>query len=100
MKNMDQLKHKKLKFSEPAVYQIMVQGNLSPDWPDRLRGMDVEVKYGKDRHPVSILTGKISDQAALAGILKSLYEAHLPVINVINLGDLEMLISTPKNKKK
>lgn len=97
---MNRPKHKKLKFSEPAFYQIMVQGKLSPDWSDRLRGLDVEVKYGKDKHPVSILTGKISDQAALAGILKSLYEAHLPVINVINLGDSEMLSSTPKDKEK
>ena len=97
---MDQLKHEKLNFSKPTYYQIMVQGELSPDWSDRLRGMDIDVKYGKDKHPVSILTGKISDQAALAGILKSLYEAHLPVINVINLGNFEMLSSTPKDKQK
>ena len=49
---------------------------------------------GHDRHgtphrkaepPVTTLLGELSDQAALAGVLNTLYELHLPVLTVERL---------------
>ena len=36
-------------------------------------------------HPVTTLEGELSDQAALAGVLNTLYELHLPVLLVKRL---------------
>jgi hypothetical protein len=35
--------------------------------------------------PVTTLLGELSDQAALAGVLNTLYELHLPVLAVQRL---------------
>ena len=35
--------------------------------------------------PVAILEGKLSDQAALAGVVNQLYELHLPILLVRRL---------------
>ena len=37
--------------------------------------------------PTSILLGELADQAALAGVLNTLYELHLPVISVERLSE-------------
>lgn len=34
---------------------------------------------------MTTLVGRVRDQAALAGILNSLYEMHLPILSVENL---------------
>jgi hypothetical protein len=37
--------------------------------------------------PVTILVGHLTDQAALVGVLNSLYELHLPILKVEILPD-------------
>jgi hypothetical protein len=32
--------------------------------------------------PLTTLTGELDDQASLAGVLRTLYELHLPVLSV------------------
>lgn len=80
--------HSEFGFSKPALYQIEVLGELSTDWAERLRGMDVVVKAQEDAKPISVLTGKVRDQAALAGILNTLYEYHLTLIYLKKLKNL------------
>jgi hypothetical protein len=36
--------------------------------------------------PVTTLSGELSDQAALCGVLNTLYELHLPLLTVKRLG--------------
>ena len=84
---MDHLKDAYFSFSEPAHYQIKVLGELSQEWSELLRGMEVVEERGEHTKPVCIITGKISDQTALAGILNTLYEFHLPVIFVKKMED-------------
>jgi len=69
-------------FDRPATYQIRVQGRIKPSWSDRLEGMAISVTAPCDRPLVTTLEGRLSDQAALAGVLNTLYELHLPVLEV------------------
>ena len=70
-------------FDRPATYQISVQGRIDPDWSDRLSGMTIRLIAEEARPPVTTLDGELSDQAALLGVLNSLYELHLPVLSVV-----------------
>jgi hypothetical protein len=72
-----------LPFDSPASYQIVVQGGLDATWSDRLEGMKIcRAAETRDLQVTTSLEGELSDQAALAGVLNTLYELHLPVISV------------------
>jgi len=75
---------KPLPYDCPATYQIVVQGQIEQTWSDRLEGMHCQVRVEADA-PVTTLEGELSDQAALAGVLNTLYELRLPVILVKRL---------------
>lgn len=62
----------------PAIYRIIVEGSVSSTWANRLEGMNI-TEAETDR---TILVGRLSDQSALAGVLSTLYELHLPVASV------------------
>jgi hypothetical protein len=72
-------------FDSPATYQILVLGDLAPSWSDRLEGMSIGVVAGNGSIPVTSLVGELSDQNALAGVLITLVELHLPLISVQRL---------------
>jgi hypothetical protein len=71
----------KTKFDRTVTYQIYVQGRIDPDWPGRLEGMSISPAAAQDR-TITILEGKLRDQAALAEVLNTLYEMQLPVISL------------------
>jgi hypothetical protein len=71
-----------LPFDRPAAYQISILGQIDPSWSDRLEGMTIYPSSGGADSPVTTLEGELSDQAALAGVLNSLYELHLSVLSV------------------
>jgi hypothetical protein len=76
---------KPLPFDSPATYQVVVQGRLDPSWSDRLEGMTIcQVSVDSD-YLLTALEGELMDQAALAGVLNTLYELHLPVFSVNRL---------------
>ena len=50
--------------------------------------MAIKQSEASDKPPVTILIGHLRDQAALAGVLNTLYELHLPVLSVENLDEL------------
>jgi hypothetical protein len=72
-------------FDSPANYQISVQGKIDPSWSDRLEGMKITLPIRDDGPPVTTLHGLLSDQAALAGVLNTIYELHLLVLSVTRL---------------
>jgi hypothetical protein len=72
-------------FDHPAFYQIIVQGRIDPTWSDRLEGMAISRQTVEASPSVTTLEGELSDQAALAGVLNTLYELHMPVISVKRL---------------
>jgi hypothetical protein len=73
---------KGLTLSEPAVYRIVVQGRLDESMSDRLGGMRITTSECPGHTPETTLVGRLRDQAALSGVLNSLYELHLPVLSV------------------
>ena len=77
---------KYLKLWTPAAYRIEVEGHLDEHWSDRLGGMRISTHKRADQSTVTTLTGRVRDQAALAGLLNSLYELHLPILFVENIG--------------
>ena len=73
---------KGLKLETPATYRIRAQGCLNDIWVDRLGGMAITTGTVADKPVVTILEGHLSDQAALLGVLNTLYELHLPLLSV------------------
>jgi hypothetical protein len=69
-------------FDRPVTYQINVQGSIDPAWSDRMAGMKIRNSLEQTKPPITVLDGEVSDQAALLGVLNSLYELHLPIISV------------------
>jgi hypothetical protein len=65
----------------PVNYQIQVQGNLS-SWAGKLGALQISIVNDKRLGDVTILTGHVSDQAELLGILNTIYELHLTVLLV------------------
>ena len=69
-------------FGGPAAYRIVVQGTVSRDWSGRLGGMEITTSSQASGAPQTILLGRIRDQAALRGVLETLYALHLPMLEV------------------
>ena len=65
----------------PAIYRIHVRGRLDAGWSDRVGGMQITETRAAEGQTETILVGRLADQAALSGILNSLYELHLPVLS-------------------
>jgi hypothetical protein len=80
--HMDDSASVELTFDGPARYRICVRGKILASWSDRLEGMSITVTEAPNGAPVTILTGQLSDQASLTGVLNTLYELHLPVLSV------------------
>ena len=80
-------KTKAFAFDRPATYRIRVQGRLDETWADRLGGMAITSTTTKEKLPVTLLVGHLIDQAALSGVLNTLYELHLPLLSVENLDE-------------
>ena len=74
---------------KPATYKIRVQGKLDASWSDRLCGMESTVAHSETDVPVTTLVGGLPDQAALSGVLETLYELHLRVLEVSCLDEQE-----------
>lgn len=66
----------------PATYRISVGGRVDAGWSDRLGGMTVTTTGGRDSPDTTTLEGRLPDQAALTGLMNTLYELHLPILSV------------------
>jgi hypothetical protein len=66
----------------PAMYRICVRGQLDSSWSERLGGMKVTTTGGRDTDETTMLEGQLLDQAALTGILNTLYDMQLPLVSV------------------
>ena len=72
-------------FDGPAAYQITVRGTIAPEWADRLESMTIKPLLRDDGAVFTVLTGELTDQAALSGVLNTLYDLRLPIIAVDKL---------------
>ena len=62
------------------IYEIRVRGHLDQRWADWFDGFDME-SLDKD----TILTGSVTDQAALHGVLAKIRDLGLSILLVENL---------------
>ena len=77
---------RRLLFDLPGRYRIRVEGRLSASWADRLGEMTITVRQATSQQPVTTLTGEVIDQAALMGVLNTLYDMGFPLLKVERLG--------------
>ena len=63
---------------KPATYRISVHGIVPESWINRLGGMRIVAVSST----ATTLEGWLPDQAALKGVLDSLYELHLCIEEV------------------
>ena len=68
----------------PVACVIRVWGALPPHLTDRLGGLRIApaAEAGDDGEAVTELRGALSDQAALFGVLATLYDLGLPLLSV------------------
>ena len=62
---------------------------LGEAWRDRVGDVQV-ISYASDTEggaPVTLLVGRLADQAALAGVLNLVYSLGLPLLDVVRLGE-------------
>ena len=66
------------KYDEPGIYQIRVSGVLDDRWSDWFDGFS----FNKSSVNETVLTGCVTDQAALHGLLSKIRDIGLPLISV------------------
>jgi len=76
---------KNFSFNRPGNYRIRVQGFLDKKWSERLGGLRITTSKTGDQKSVTVLQGRVSDQAELAGVLSTLYQRHLTLLSVERL---------------
>ncbi len=62
----------------PDYYEIKVQGHLDPCWSDWFAGMKLTHLVGDE----TLLSGSLSDQPALHGLLERIRDLNLTLISV------------------
>ncbi len=67
--------------SMPARYRIRVQGRLGLEWSAWLGGLSLSWQEPGQ----TVLVGQVVDQAALHGLLNSIRDLGLPLLEVLRL---------------
>ena len=62
---------------QSRLYEIRIQGTLSPDWVEWFEGMEIRQEEGQ-----TILRGRIVDQAALHGLLTQVRNLNLTLLSI------------------
>ena len=76
---------RRLLFDRPGRYRIRVHGRLGASWASRLGDMRITERQTTGKEPVTTLTGEVTDQAALLGVLNTLYDMGFPLLKVERL---------------
>ena len=71
---------KQLNLSQPVVYQIRVKGVLDPCWAGWFEGLTIT-----EQEDETVITGPVSDQAALHGLLSKIRDLGLPLVSINRL---------------
>ncbi len=66
---------------EKWTYEIQVQGYIGERWEHWFEDMSMSVQ-GQDQNATTTLTGPVTDQAALLGMLQKLYTLGLALLVV------------------
>jgi hypothetical protein len=72
---------------QPAIYRIRVYGTLDARWSERME--DMRITHSAMTLNQTVLTGKLTDQAALFGVLNSLYTLGMFLLQVEHLESVD-----------
>ena len=65
----------------PARYRIRIQGRLGPEWAATFGALDMSWEEPGQ----TVFAGQVRDQAALHGILNTIRDLGLPLLEVLRL---------------
>ncbi len=71
----------------PAHYEIRVEQHLDGRYADWFEGLSIRTGFLRDR-PITVLSGFLSDQSALHGVLNRLQAMGLTLLEVVRLEDM------------
>lgn len=74
--------NQKLGLDQPGTYQIQVPGRLDESWSEWFEGMTITVESSDNGPTITTLTGVVTDEAALQGLLDRLYSLGLRLLSV------------------
>jgi hypothetical protein len=67
-------------------YRILIRGALDASWSDRLGGMTISGANLAGGAPTTTLIGELADQSSLVGVLNTLHDLGIPLIEVKRVG--------------
>ena len=65
----------------PCKYEIRVEGQLGERWSGWFEGLEVRTEQGE-----TLLTGMLTDQAALHGVLRKIHDLNLVLVSLRRVG--------------
>jgi hypothetical protein len=75
--------------AEFDIYQIKIAGTLDPSWSEWLNRIEIRGESGRKNQPITVLTGRINDQAILRGILCKIWDLNFKVLSVCQIGSTD-----------
>jgi len=75
---MSNARHHKIDSDQPTVYQLRLRGHLGPQWADWFGGLSITSADNSD----TLLTGPVTDQAALHALLKRVRDLGMTLVSV------------------
>jgi len=66
---------------EPMIYQIRIRGHLDSQWTDWFDGFSITLEENGD----TLLSGSVTDQAALYGLLRKVRDLGMPLVSVVQV---------------
>jgi hypothetical protein len=75
-----------LGLDRPGIYEIRVPGRLDEGWSEWFEGMAIAVEGGGDAPTITTLSGIVTDEAALLGLLDRLHSLGLRLLSVRRTG--------------
>ena len=67
-----------MKMDKSCIYRIRVEGHLADRWSDWFEGLAIH----NDLNGETTLSGSVTDQAALFGVLNKIHALNLALISV------------------
>jgi hypothetical protein len=85
--SMDDLSSSQKKFGQPAVYEVIVSGTVSPVSYAGFQGITASCSHLEGEKMKTVLTGLFDNQAKLGELLNIIYEQQLTIISLRKLSD-------------
>lgn len=67
--------------NQNQIYQIRVKGHLGSEWSEWFNGMTITLENSGD----TLLTGIITDQSELYGLLNKVRDLGMPLISIADI---------------